>query len=162
MQVGKRVSSQSSSEKQSLADGLPVLQRVAGKDASKQFWKYHNESILKKFKGQLQVGSLDTKKQAAPPTPPATPPPEEKTQKAVVKPQAAPGTVAPMPGKDVTELKESMDPFGDLVPYADPSWYQSVRLSFQSLWSQANASGSTILHTSTRATKPFVRRSALG
>ncbi|MCJ1417174.1 hypothetical protein MMC32_003513 [Xylographa parallela] len=110
--------------------GQKILQRVAGKDASKQFWKYHNESILKKFKGQLQVGSLDTKKQAAPPTPPATPPPEENKQTAVVKPQAESGTVAPMPGKDVKEVKESMDPFGDLVPYADPSWYQSYHTPY--------------------------------
>ena len=35
--------------------------------------------------------------------------------------------VAPVPGKDVKEIAESMDPYGDLVPYADPSWYQSVR-----------------------------------
>ena len=71
----------------------------------------------------MQVGSLDTKKAAAPPTPPATPPPQEKE---VVKPQAEPGTVAPMPDEAVKEAAESMDPFGDLVPYADPSWYQSV------------------------------------
>jgi hypothetical protein len=95
---------------------------VAGKDASKQFWKYHNESILKKYKGQLQVGSLDTKKQAAPPTPPATPPPQQE----VVKPQPESGTVAPMPGKQANVAAESMDPYGDLVPYADPSWYQAV------------------------------------
>lgn len=99
---------------------------MAGKDASKQFWKYHNEGILKKYKGQLQIGSLDSKKQAAPPTPPATPPPAKK-EKEVVKPQAESGTVAPVPGKDVREISESMDPYGDLVPYADPSWYQSVR-----------------------------------
>ncbi|KAL9116718.1 MAG: hypothetical protein Q9187_006753, partial [Circinaria calcarea] len=103
-----------------------LLQRVAGKDASKQFWKYHNESILKKYKGQLQVGSLDSKKQAAAPlTPPATPPPAAQTkEKEVVQPQAEPGTVAPVPGKDVKEVAESLDPYGDLVPYADPSWYQ--------------------------------------
>ncbi|PTB61897.1 cytochrome b5, partial [Trichoderma citrinoviride] len=41
--------------------GKKILQRVAGKDASKQFWKYHNEGILKKYKAKLQVGSLDTK-----------------------------------------------------------------------------------------------------
>merc|ERR1712054_254498 len=41
--------------------GKKILQRVAGKDASKQFWKYHNESILKKYSKQLQVGSLDSK-----------------------------------------------------------------------------------------------------
>ena len=109
----------------------PVLQRVAGKDASKQFWKYHNESILKKYKGQLLVGSLDSKKkEAPPPTPPATPPPVEKKTEAKekVKPQAEPGFIAPVPGKDVEEAKESMDPYGAMIPYADPSWYQSVRM----------------------------------
>lgn len=103
----------------------PVLQRVAGKDASKQFWKYHNESILKKYQKQLQVGSLNTK--AAPPTPPATPPPQKK-EKEVVKPSAEPGVVAPQPSAAAEEA-EAMDPFGDLIPYADPSWYQSVSLS---------------------------------
>merc|ERR1711939_136844 len=44
--------------------GKKILQRVAGKDASKQFWKYHNESILKKYSKQLQVGSLDSKLKA--------------------------------------------------------------------------------------------------
>lgn len=110
---------------------VPVLQRVGGKDASKQFWKYHNESILKKYKGQLLVGSLDSKKkEAAPPTPPATPPPVEKKAegKEKVKPQAESGVVAPVPGKDVAEVKESMDPYGAMIPYADPSWYQSVRM----------------------------------
>lgn len=107
-----------------------VLTRVAGKDASKQFWKYHNEGILKKFKPQLQVGSLDSKKQAAPPTPPATPPPEEKKANTQdkVEPQAESGTVAPMPTKDAEEAKESMDPYGAMIPYSDPSWYHSVWL----------------------------------
>ena len=109
---------------------FPVLQRVGGKDASKQFWKYHNEGILKKYKGQLQVGSLDSKQQAAaPPTPPATPPPAPEKEKEVVKPQAESGTVAPMPGKDAHEPAEAMDPYGDMIPYADPTWYQGVSIS---------------------------------
>jgi len=128
--AAKRVSLNSGLFYRLSADPSPnsVLTRVAGKDASKQFWKYHNEGILKKYKGQLQVGSLDSKKkEVAPPTPPATPPPAEKeTEK--VKPQAESGAVAPFPGKDVEEAKESMDPFGAMIPYADPSWYQSVRL----------------------------------
>ncbi|KAL6243775.1 hypothetical protein RBB50_009209 [Rhinocladiella similis] len=103
--------------------GKKILQRVAGKDASKQFWKYHNESILKKYKGKLQVGSLDTKKAAAPPTPPATPPPQEKKKKKVV-PQAESGTVAPAPGPSAAEEAEALDPFGDLIPFGDPNWYQ--------------------------------------
>lgn len=97
-----------------------VLQRVAGKDASKQFWKYHNEGILKKYQKQLQVGSLDSK--AAPPAPPP-----QKKEKEVVKPSAEPGAVAPQPTEAAKEEAEALDPYGDLVPYADPSWYQSVR-----------------------------------
>ncbi|PVH97846.1 acyl-CoA dehydrogenase NM domain-like protein [Periconia macrospinosa] len=98
--------------------GKKILQRVAGKDASKQFWKYHNESILKKYQKQLQVGSLDTK--AAPPTPPPSPP-----KKDIVKPSAEPGAVAPQPTSAAAEEAEALDPYGDLIPYADPSWYQS-------------------------------------
>ena len=107
--------------------GQKILQRVGGKDASKQFWKYHNESILKKYKGQLQVGSLDSKPKeaAAPPTPPATPPAEKSKDK--VQPEAESGAVVPAPTKDAVEAKEAMDPYGALIPYADPSWYQSVR-----------------------------------
>ncbi|TVY85786.1 putative cytochrome b5, partial [Lachnellula willkommii] len=78
--------------------GKKILTRVAGKDASKQFWKYHNEGILKKFKPKLQVGSLDTKKNAAPPTPPASPSPKE-----IVKPQAESGTVSAAPAAAVEE-----------------------------------------------------------
>jgi alkylation response protein AidB-like acyl-CoA dehydrogenase len=102
-------------------NNIVVLQRVAGKDASKQFWKYHNESILKKYQKQLQVGSLNTK--AAPPTPPATPP----QKKEAAKPSAEPGVVVPAPAEAAKEEAEALDPYGDLVPYADPSWYQSVR-----------------------------------
>lgn len=106
-----------------------VLQRVGGKDASKQFWKYHNESILKKYKSRLQVGSLDSKKNVvAPPTPPATPPPGARNgEREILKPSAESGTVAPMPGKHAKEEAEALDAFGSLIPYADPSWYQSVR-----------------------------------
>nr|POE77786.1 acyl-coa dehydrogenase apdg [Quercus suber] len=106
--------------------GKKILQRVAGKDASKQFWKYHNESILKKYKGKLQVGSLDTK--AAPPTPPATPPPAAK--KETVVPQAESGAVVPAPGPAAEEEAEAMESFGDLVPYADPSWYQGYHTPY--------------------------------
>lgn len=94
---------------------------MAGKDASKQFWKYHNEGILKKYKAKLQVGSLDSKKvEAAPPTPPASP----KAEQEVVKPDVV--HAAPMPAKDAAAEIEALDPFGDLVPFADPVWYQGV------------------------------------
>ncbi|EFW17827.1 hypothetical protein D8B26_004837 [Coccidioides posadasii str. Silveira] len=95
--------------------GKKILQRVAGKDASKQFWKYHNPAVLKKYRKQLQVGSLDTKKEAAPPapapapqTPPATPPAEKKEATTSI---ATPAPSAPL------------EPYGDLIPFADPAWY---------------------------------------
>ncbi|KAK0725437.1 acyl-CoA dehydrogenase/oxidase [Lasiosphaeris hirsuta] len=92
--------------------GKKILQRVAGKDASKQFWKYHNESILKKYQKQLQVGSLDSKpKPAAEPMPVAVP------AKTAAKPAAAAATPA---GES-----EALEPYGQQIPFGDPSWYQS-------------------------------------
>ncbi|CZS92929.1 hypothetical protein WAI453_000729 [Rhynchosporium graminicola] len=41
--------------------GSKILKRVAGKDATKQFWKYHNESVLKKYAPKLQVGTVGEK-----------------------------------------------------------------------------------------------------
>lgn len=38
--------------------GPKILKRVSGKDASKQFWKYHNEGVFEKYKGQLAVGTV--------------------------------------------------------------------------------------------------------
>ncbi|KAI9641848.1 hypothetical protein NHQ30_009715 [Ciborinia camelliae] len=41
--------------------GAKILKRVAGKDASKQFWKYHNESVLKKYGEKLKIGGVGEK-----------------------------------------------------------------------------------------------------
>ncbi|QKX59016.1 uncharacterized protein TRUGW13939_06145 [Talaromyces rugulosus] len=38
--------------------GSKILKRVAGKDASKQFWKYHNDSVLKKYSPKLKIGEV--------------------------------------------------------------------------------------------------------
>ncbi|KAK4498423.1 hypothetical protein PRZ48_011081 [Zasmidium cellare] len=38
--------------------GAKILKRVGGKDASKQFWKYHNEGVLKKYSPKLKIGTL--------------------------------------------------------------------------------------------------------
>lgn len=102
----------------SSAGGKKILTRVAGKDASKQFWKYHNEGILKKYKSKLLVGSLNTKAAAEP-----APAPAKEEKKELVKPKAESGAVVPVP--DVEEV-ETLEPFGDLIPFADPSWYQGV------------------------------------
>ena len=107
----------------------PVLQRVGGKDASKQFWKYHNESILKKYQKDLQVGSLDSKPvKAAPPTPPKTPPPEAKTPVDTFQKVSMP--VDAVDEDEEVDTAETMDPYGDLIPYADPSWYQSYHTPY--------------------------------
>jgi hypothetical protein len=97
------------------AGGKKILQRVAGKDASKQFWKYHNEGILKKYQKQLQIGSLDTK-----PKPAAAPAPAPKKEAPKPKPAAAAAAAAP------TEEAEALEPFGEQIPFSDPSWYQGV------------------------------------
>ncbi|KAI0475365.1 acyl-CoA dehydrogenase NM domain-like protein [Xylariaceae sp. FL0804] len=93
--------------------GKKILTRVAGKDASKQFWKYHNEGILKKYKPSLQVGSLDSKpKVEAEPSPTyAAPEPKKTTSKAVIP--------------SSSEESEPLEPFGAQIPFSDPSWYQS-------------------------------------
>ncbi|KAH8695929.1 cytochrome b5-like heme binding domain-containing protein [Talaromyces proteolyticus] len=38
--------------------GSKILKRVAGKDASKQFWKYHNKSVLAKYSPKLKIGEV--------------------------------------------------------------------------------------------------------
>ncbi|KAI1418673.1 cytochrome b5 [Hypoxylon sp. FL1857] len=38
--------------------GAKILKRMAGKNATKQFWKYHGKSVLDKYGGKLKVGEL--------------------------------------------------------------------------------------------------------
>ncbi|KAK4113998.1 cytochrome b5 [Canariomyces notabilis] len=38
--------------------GAKILKRMAGKDATKQFWKYHSKNVLEKYGGKLKVGTL--------------------------------------------------------------------------------------------------------
>lgn len=108
-----------------IVGGKKILQRVAGKDASKQFWKYHNEGILKKYQKQLQIGSLDTKPKAAAPAPAPAP------QKQAPKPKPA-AAAAP------AEESEALEPFGSQIPFGDPAWYQGVSfelfISRNSFW----------------------------
>lgn len=50
----------------SLTRTLLVLQKVAGKDASKQFRKHHSVHILGRFKEDLHVGTLNRAQDEAP------------------------------------------------------------------------------------------------
>lgn len=85
------------------------------------FWKYHNEGVLKKYKPRLQVGSLDSKKPAAAPAPAPAPKPAPKPAPAPAK-AAAPAAAAAA----ASAPAEALEPFGSLIPFADPNWYHSV------------------------------------
>ncbi|KAI9850885.1 MAG: hypothetical protein M1838_004864 [Thelocarpon superellum] len=41
--------------------GAKILKRQGGKDATKQFWKYHNEGVLKKYADKLKIGTVQEK-----------------------------------------------------------------------------------------------------
>lgn len=115
--------------------GKKILQRVAGKDASKQFWKYHNEGVLKKYRPQLQIGSLDGVVAAETKEEPKkeAPPPEKKAE--------PPKTTALVKQKQ-EEPAEAMEPFGSQIPFADPNWYQGVSLA-RFAWEHATSLRST-------------------
>lgn len=83
--------------------GKRILQKNAGKDASKQFHKYHDvETVMRKFGVKYRIGKL------------------------------APGDVVAnktsalelVPTNSQTEDVEPIEDFGDLIPFADPMWYQ--------------------------------------
>ncbi|KAI0395447.1 putative cytochrome b5 protein [Xylariaceae sp. FL0594] len=38
--------------------GAKILKRMAGKNATKQFWKYHGKNVLQKYGEKLKVGEL--------------------------------------------------------------------------------------------------------
>ncbi|KAI1454521.1 cytochrome b5 [Annulohypoxylon moriforme] len=38
--------------------GAKILKRMAGKNATKQFWKYHGKTVLDKYGDKLKVGDL--------------------------------------------------------------------------------------------------------
>lgn len=38
--------------------GPKILKRFAGKNATKAFWKYHNEHVLQKYGEKLKVGAV--------------------------------------------------------------------------------------------------------
>ena len=64
---------------------------------------------------------MDTKKVVEP-----APAPEPKKEAA--KPAAKSGAVVPTPAEPAEE-EDPLEPFGDLIPFADPAWYQGVRLT---------------------------------
>lgn len=45
-------------------------------------------------------------------------------------PQAESGAVVPAPGPGAAEESEPLEQFGDLIPYADPNWYQTYHTPY--------------------------------
>ena len=41
--------------------GAKILKRMAGKDSTKQFWKYHGKNVLEKYGDKLKIGTLAEK-----------------------------------------------------------------------------------------------------
>jgi len=38
--------------------GPKILKRSGGKDATKSFWKYHSDNVLKKYGAKLKIGEV--------------------------------------------------------------------------------------------------------
>ncbi len=38
--------------------GEKILKRFAGKNATKAFWKYHNDKVLDKYGAKLKIGTV--------------------------------------------------------------------------------------------------------
>lgn len=91
--------------------GKKILARVAGSDASKQFHKYHEvDKVMKKYGIKFRIGKLTANETAAIV-------PNEASSALVPAP-----TSAPVAGAHLTAVRH--EPFGDMVPYGDPAWYQ--------------------------------------
>jgi len=38
--------------------GAKILKRMAGKDSTKQFWKYHSQGVMDKYGAKLKIGEV--------------------------------------------------------------------------------------------------------
>lgn len=38
--------------------GSKILKRMAGKDSTKQFWKYHGKSVMEKYGPRFKIGTV--------------------------------------------------------------------------------------------------------
>lgn len=104
---------------------------MAGKDATQQFWKYHNESILDKYKTKLLVGVLKTKEG----TGLEIVNNKHNHEQNSVAVQRSDVLISQQSSIIPDEVSQSnidiFEPFGDLVPHADPYWYYGVRCNPQ-------------------------------
>ena len=38
--------------------GSKILKRMAGKDSTKQFWKYHGKNVMEKYGPRFKIGTV--------------------------------------------------------------------------------------------------------
>ena len=109
--------------------GKKILQRVLGQDASKQFWKYHNEKVMQKYGAPLKIGTIGSSSAQSTTPAPKTKPvqPKYSPPKPKLPTQAAPVVKAspPSDGKSTSEI------FGEVETYlafSDSSSFRSLNL----------------------------------
>ena len=92
--------------------GKKFLRKVGGTDATKQFHKYHEPAlVMRKYGHKYKIGSLSANAAAATVL-------SASANKALS--QVPRLTALPTNAEDGSPLEQ----FGDMVPYADPLWYQ--------------------------------------
>ena len=98
--------------------GKKILQRVLGQDASKQFWKYHNEKVMAKWGTPLKIGSIGSSDN----TPKAISKTTPSTNYSPPRPKLQPAPHVPSPP---TDNKPATEIFGEVLSphqiYIDPS-----------------------------------------
>lgn len=92
--------------------GKKVLVKKAGKDASKEFKTFHNESIMQRVGLPMQIGVIASAQAAE----------EPKKQQRAIQPVISKKSNA---GTVTSALANNIDAkFGENLPYGDPTWYQ--------------------------------------
>ncbi|OLL25523.1 Acyl-CoA dehydrogenase [Neolecta irregularis DAH-3] len=102
--------------------GKKILLRVAGKDASKQFWKYHNKSVLTKYQPKLQIGTISSMAGTSEKN-------DEQLNHSNVPQPAQPSSrtepaASTSVDRPVASNSSQADYFGEMLPFCDPAWYQ--------------------------------------
>lgn len=94
--------------------GKKVLAKKAGKDCSKVFKQFHNDSIMQRVGLPMQIGVIGSAQAA----------PEEKPAAAAPKATTAASTTPAVASQGLADNQVAK--FGEGIPYADPSWYQEM------------------------------------
>ncbi|ODQ67526.1 acyl-CoA dehydrogenase NM domain-like protein [Nadsonia fulvescens var. elongata DSM 6958] len=108
--------------------GKKILQKVAGKDATKFFHKYHDvEKVMGQVGFKFKIGSLEsnaTSGNLGPNHTVSETPSIQTSSTLALRSSPFTSVLAEVKNSALEESETLFEPFGDNVPYADPSWYQ--------------------------------------